>query len=574
VLKKRETKRSHELEGIKSLVSSLIGGPALLEEWERQWNVKYCQDEAMEAEGAEDLESGDDDDDDASDDERPRKRPKTSNIPITIPKGKKSARKSVAVPMESVVPQQRAESPSARPSKKRGRPTKTMATQRASAQTQDPTLSSQYPSAQMLTFVSPQPQPAQAQAAQQQMRPAYLLASFVFLSFFKPSNTVHIEHVHHEFGAVLSPLVPRAVPTFLGIKTDALHHFMHTLIMLGVFIALIATALPSLKVAFGSKSPARSAQDPKAEEEERSEEKYTVRVALGERSGSMTMAEETLSLVNSDKITRKKAIARLQTVVETNPTAEELGLLALLEYANQPVHAAKIWTQAKDLIPPSAFSPFHLAFDLPIEAAAEIALRTEFQTTPEHCSPLLAIASKAFESRLGKAIQQSFVDEVDIICGNNSSLDNATLTKRRETCVQLIAMARKLGGCSALLADEWEVALAGRWPKSKLCTELPSSSPSGAIIHAIGLIRRVFPIMFKDGVSMIGMIPSPPPSPLMQDEISRMERELRVTLGSSVFYDVEGHACGENVARARDAVISRMTSVARMRRSLAVDGCE
>lgn len=528
----------------------------------------------MDAEGAEDLESGDDEDDDASGDERPRKRPKMSNIPIPVPKGKKSARNSVAVAMEPIVPHQRAESPSARPSKKRGRPTKTMATQRASAQIQDPMLSSQYGSAQMLTFVPPQPQPAQAQTAQQQMRPAYLLASFVFLSFFKPSNTVHIGHVHSESGAVLSPLVQRTVPTFLGIKTDALHHFMHTLIMLGVFIALIATALPSLRVAFGSKFPAESAQDLKAEEEERSEEKYTVRVALGERSGSVTTAEETLRLVHCDKITRKKAIARLQTVVETNPTAEELGLLALLEYANQPVHAAELWTQAKDLIPPSAFSPSHIAFDLPIEAAAEIVLKTEFQTTSEHRSPLLVIASKAFESRLGKAIQQSFVDEVDIICRNNLSFDGATLTKRRETRVQLIAMARKLGGHSALLADEWEVALAGRWPKSKLGTGFASSSPSGAIIHAIGLIRRVFPLTFKDSVSMIGMIPSPPPSPLMQDEISRMERELRVTLGSSVFYDFEGRACGENVARARDAVISRMTSVARMRRSLAVDGCE
>jgi len=525
----------------------------------------------MEAEGAEDLESGDDEDDDPSGDERPRKRPRTSTVPIPVPKGKKSGRNSVAVAMEPVIPH-RADSPSARPSKKRGRPTKAMATQRASAQTQDSTLSSQYASAQMLTFVPPQPQPAQAQAAQQQMRPAYLLASFVFLSFFKPSNTVHFEHVHHDSGAVLSPLIQRNVPTLLGIKTDTLHHFMHTLIMFGVFIALIATALPSLKVAFGSKSSTGPAQE--AEEEERSEEKHTVRVALGERSGSVTMAEETLRLVNCDKITRKKAIARLQTVVETNPTAEELGLLALLEYADQPVHAAKIWTQAKDVISPSAPLPFHLAFDLPIEAATEIVLKMEFQTTSDHRSPLLAIASKAFESRLGKAIQQSFVNEVDITCGNNLSLNDATLTKRRETHVQLIAMARKLGGHSALLADEWEVALAGCWPKSKLGTEFPSGSPSSAIIHAIGLIRRVFPLTFKDGASMVGMIPSPPPSPLMQDEISRMERELRVALGSSVFYDFEGRACGEDIARARDAVISRMTSVARMRRSLAVDGCE
>ena len=125
-----------------------------------------------------------------------------------------------------------------------------------------------------------------------------------------------------------------------------------------------------------------------------------------------------------------------------------------------------------------------------------------------------------------------------------------------------------------MLADEWEVALVGRWPKSKLGAEFASDSPSGAIIHAIGLIRKAFPLTVKDGAQMIGMIPSPPPSPLMQNEINRMERELRVTLGSSVFYDFEGRACGEDVTRARGAVIPRMTSVARMRRSSAVDGCE
>src|SRR5258706_14651560 len=110
---------------------------------------------------------------------------------------------------------------------------------------------------------------------------------------------------------------------------------MHTLVMLGVFIALIATALPSLKAVFGFKAPAGSAQDPKAEKEERGEEKYTVRVALEERSSSVTMAEETLRLVNCDTITRKKATARLQTAIETNPTPDALAVLALLEHAHQ-----------------------------------------------------------------------------------------------------------------------------------------------------------------------------------------------------------------------------------------------
>ena len=117
---------------------------------------------------------------------------------------------------------------------------------------------------------------------------------------------------------------------------------------------------------------------------------------------------------------------------------------------------------------------FPSRFDLPIESAAKTDFNTDPQATLEHRSPLLVIPSRNFEARLCYAIQQSFVDEVDTICGINSGSDDDTLTKRREARVQLTTMARTLGGRSALLADEWEVGLAGRWPKSKLGAEFAS----------------------------------------------------------------------------------------------------
>jgi len=73
--------------------------------------------------------------------------------------------------------------------------------------------------------------------------------------------------------------------------------------------------------------------------------------------------------------------------------------------------------QAKNVVPSSAVSPFHLVFDLPIESATKTVFNTDFQATLEHRSPLLAIAPKTFEARLCNTIQQSFVDEVDTICG-------------------------------------------------------------------------------------------------------------------------------------------------------------
>ena len=65
VLKKREHRLRAEQAGLKSLIGGLVGGAALVEEWEREWKMKFGGEEQDEVEG----EGEDGDDEDSDDDE-------------------------------------------------------------------------------------------------------------------------------------------------------------------------------------------------------------------------------------------------------------------------------------------------------------------------------------------------------------------------------------------------------------------------------------------------------------------------------------------------------------------------
>ena len=54
-----------EQAGLKSLIGGLIGGAALVEEWEREWKMKFGGEEQDEVEG----EGEDGDEEDSDDDE-------------------------------------------------------------------------------------------------------------------------------------------------------------------------------------------------------------------------------------------------------------------------------------------------------------------------------------------------------------------------------------------------------------------------------------------------------------------------------------------------------------------------
>ncbi|OBZ77745.1 hypothetical protein A0H81_02608 [Grifola frondosa] len=84
VLKKRESRLKREQDGLKSLVSGLVGGPALLKEWEREWKERFGGEEKDEVE--DDDAAGSDDEDDGEDtdgedeDGRARKKAKVAKV--------------------------------------------------------------------------------------------------------------------------------------------------------------------------------------------------------------------------------------------------------------------------------------------------------------------------------------------------------------------------------------------------------------------------------------------------------------------------------------------------------------
>ena len=49
VLKRRENRLKREQAGLRSLISGLVGGPALLREWEREWLSRFGGPERDEA---------------------------------------------------------------------------------------------------------------------------------------------------------------------------------------------------------------------------------------------------------------------------------------------------------------------------------------------------------------------------------------------------------------------------------------------------------------------------------------------------------------------------------------------
>ena len=213
VLKKREHRLRAEQAGLKSLIGGLVGGPALVEEWEREWKMKFGGEEQDEVEG----EDEDGDDEDSEDEEgeeeelsgKKRKRAKTSPTPkaSSAAATNKSA-SSPAVGSNDPVPEKR----------KRGRPRKVLPSTaivpvapRSSDQPilltkQDETMQQQQSplfneTTQWLQQQHQQPQPQQ-----------FLLAVFALFSFFNSpltsSYSVKQDHPHSHTGTVLNALHP------------------------------------------------------------------------------------------------------------------------------------------------------------------------------------------------------------------------------------------------------------------------------------------------------------------------------------------------------------------------------
>jgi len=279
-----------------------------------------------------------------------------------------------------------------------------------------------------------------------------------------------------------------------------------------------------------------------------------------------------------------KAFASFQATI-TNPTSEQLALLALLRFPSNPSQAADLWKEAASIC--DINTPLTYALEVPLETAS--AILQAASSTRDSRSPLSILASKIVETQLEEILEDAFVNDVIAICEPGAPTRKLFMasesTKRARDDLARCAVA--LGGRTAELVKEWDQAFSGRVSKGSEVAPIDGKDAERmglVLLRILALMRRVFPGAPRSPLPSPGGLPSPPPSPLSHEELVKMERALRVSLDAKVFHGVglrqdavdaekerERH---EEVQRARDLLISRLSQAARMRRMVALEGQE
>jgi hypothetical protein len=248
VLKRRENRLRHEQSGLKALISGLVGGNALLKEWEREWKERFGGEEKDEIplEQISSMRTADDDDedddgsdgegDDADDEEggsggRKRKRAKVEKAPAASKGGKKEAATKAAAPASAGSNTTTVTLPDGTvvEKRKRGRPRKNAAPLAPAAAATNAAFVKVEPHTGVAIAVAPQQQQHGGGGGQAQQ---YLLATFALFSFFNSPLTsssasswgsshshTHSQHSSQEPGQghVLSSHPPTAANGTMGL---------------------------------------------------------------------------------------------------------------------------------------------------------------------------------------------------------------------------------------------------------------------------------------------------------------------------------------------------------------------
>ncbi|KIL55821.1 hypothetical protein M378DRAFT_28488 [Amanita muscaria Koide BX008] len=229
-IKVREQRLRAEQTGLRALVGGLVGGPALLREWEREWKDRFGGEERDKLDAdelanneAEDEDSDEDDEDEDGENGRKRKRGRVASSATNLNGAAKKADAKDKKTQQSTVQQQSGNAtPSDAPAKrKRGRPRKVPAPV-PPVSTASNMSSQPLPADQDVNMMVPtQQQPYQPQQ--------YLLATFALFSFFNSPLTQGYSspsHHHHQRpGVVLNhPPLVYAPEIVHGLASAAEHH--------------------------------------------------------------------------------------------------------------------------------------------------------------------------------------------------------------------------------------------------------------------------------------------------------------------------------------------------------------
>ncbi|KAF9045721.1 hypothetical protein BDZ89DRAFT_1058681 [Hymenopellis radicata] len=528
VLKKRELRLRREQDGLKALLSGLVGGPALLNAWEREWKDKFGGEEKDEVDGMDEDGADSDDDDNDEEEERKRKKPKVSPPP---------------------------------PPRKRGRPRKVV------------------PPPTMPEPVSPPTIAPQSQA------PQYLLATFALFSFFnnpltsspspssvthegvvlgaKPHTTVNSYQTFIQaFHLVVSLLVFASIlwPWFgkfsSRVKADSFRHVKREPTNTPVKITRTASLSTALQISNRGKQG----------------ETEKLRKALGwgckgdsfEEKGLEQRAWVRLGEICIFNPDQTSFASRLFTIYHLrahlpwfSASAGDLTTLAMLLCPLAKGRAASIWEAARNngLTQGRACAYERLVLaSVGVEEAAAIVKANRVHREPRH-TPIGVVASSLLLQRLKKHSALMFVGSVVPL-----QLD-ANNDKEEEARRVTVDSARSLGGRMAQLGDAFEqVWNGGHVDIDNSAFSDGLESDIWTLLSAIVMYRRIFPsAVLGSGAEGVSILLSPPPSPTLADH-EFGGYKLRTIMGGKVFDD-------EEIEEARDRVVDMLVALERRGRA-------
>ncbi|KAF8875240.1 hypothetical protein BD779DRAFT_1476160 [Infundibulicybe gibba] len=549
VLKRREGRLRAEQDGLKVLVSGLVGGPVLLREWESEWRKRFGGEEKDEVDGeeADDADgSEDEDEDDGEEDGRKRKRAKTVKKETKKEKEKPPAPTVDAVTGETILPEKR----------KRGRPRKVVV--------QPPLPSVPAPiqarDDDMSPFATP---PAQGQQ--------YLLATFALFSFFNSplatSSSTSSAHTHD--GRVL------------GVHTDSSHSSlsvgwgwrdgMQLVHLVATVAVLVSVMWPKLSHILGF---GRKAANDASERLGQSKKSIDTANNFILRSSSTKQAKQKINASRSSLRSHLNTYHRLSSL--PNPSPRELATLALFAWSasySVPVvghlvrlRAHSIWDSARALADEVGKEHERLLLQMSVsEAHMRVrALAAEGGFASGTSAPEL-LAGALVKEHVRDGLAQVFVKTVCM--EEEYSIAKEENEEEKDDNVKMvqvvIAAAKELGGDATRLGRILENALDLSSPASTPTPwngsgmfEQPSCSQSTsgethieeeihALQTALTLYRRVFS---ADAAARQSGLLSPPPSPGRRGgEVGA----LRKALGCRVFERPVGPVVGLEDARDR-----------------------